>query len=123
HGCKSCIHRTNTVLQAAFFKLSGVMPIHDAGDYMKKAILKTYSRKGDKIVSMNCAAVDAGLTAVKKIDVPVFWADLQDETVETDPSLPAYIRDIQIPVNNQMGDRIPVSKFMPYADGVSPVET
>ncbi len=116
-------NRTNTVLQAAFFKLSGVLPLDDAVDYMKKAIVKTYSRKGDKIVSMNCAAVDAGLTAVKKIDVPVSWADLQDDTVEIDPSLPAYIRDIQIPVNNQMGDRIPVSKFMPYADGVSPVET
>ena len=116
-------NRTNTVLQAAFFKLSGVLPLDDAVDYMKKAIVKTYSRKGDKIVSMNCAAVDAGLTAVKKIDVPASWADLQDETVEIDPSLPAYIRDIQIPVNNQMGDRIPVSKFMPYADGVSPVET
>ncbi|MCR4606288.1 MAG: pyruvate:ferredoxin (flavodoxin) oxidoreductase [Oscillospiraceae bacterium] len=116
-------NRTNTVLQAAFFKLSGVLPLDDAVDYMKKAIVKTYSKKGDKIVSMNCAAVDAGLTAVKKIDVPASWADLQDETVEIDPSLPAYIRDIQIPVNNQMGDRIPVSKFMPYADGVSPVET
>lgn len=116
-------NRTNTVLQAAFFKLSGVLPIDDAVDYMKKAIVKTYSKKGDKIVEMNCAAVDAGLTAVRKIEIPAAWADLKDETVEIDPTLPAYIRDIQIPVNNQMGDRIPVSKFMPYADGVSPVET
>ena len=115
--------RTNTVLQSAFFKLSGVLPIDEAVDYMKQAIVKTYSKKGDKIVNMNCAAVDAGLTAVKKIDVPKEWAALKDEPETVDESLPAYIRDIQIPVNNQKGDRIPVSKFMPYADGVSPVET
>ncbi len=116
-------NRTNTVLQSAFFKLSGVLPIEDAVDYMKQAIVKTYSKKGDKIVSMNCAAVDAGLAAVKKIEVPAAWRDLRDEEESVDESLPAYIREIQIPVNNQKGDRIPVSSFMPYADGVSPVET
>ena len=56
-------NRTNTVLQSAFFKLSGVLPIEDAVQYMKDAIVKTYSKKGEKIVNMNCAAVDAGLTA------------------------------------------------------------
>ena len=116
-------NRTNSVLQAAFFKLSGVLPIDEAVDYMKQAVIKTYSKKGDKIVNMNCAAIDAGLNAVKKIDVPAGWAELQDEEETVDGSLPSYIREIQIPVNNQKGDRIPVSKFMPYADGVSPVET
>ena len=116
-------NRTNSVLQAAFFKLSGVLPIDEAVDYMKQAVIKTYSKKGDKIVNMNCAAIDAGLNAVKKIDVPAGWAELQDEEEAVDGSLPSYIREIQIPVNNQKGDRIPVSKFMPYADGVSPVET
>lgn len=116
-------NRTNTVLQSAFFKLSGILPLEDAVGYMKDAIIKTYSKKGEKIVNMNCAAVDAGLDNLVKIDVPAAWAQLQDQVEVIDPSLPAYIRDIQIPVNNQMGDRIPVSKFMPYADGVSPVET
>ncbi len=116
-------NRTNTVLQSAFFKLSGVLPIEDAVQYMKDAIVKTYSKKGEKIVNMNCAAVDAGLTALKKIDVPAGWADLKDEAETVDQTLPTYIRDIQIPVNKQAGDKIPVSKFMPYADGVSPVET
>ena len=116
-------NRTNTVLQSAFFKLSGVLPIDEAVDYMKKAIIKTYSAKGDKIVNMNCAAVDAGLDAVVKIDVPAAWASLEDQPVAVDPSLPKYIREIQIPVNNQAGDTIPVSAFMDYADGVSPVET
>ncbi len=116
-------NRTNTVLQSAFFKLSGVLPIEEAVDYMKKAIVKTYSAKGDKIVNMNCAAVDAGLDALVKIDVPAAWASLQDQPAVIDQSLPKYIREIQIPVNNQAGDKIPVSAFMDYADGVSPVET
>ena len=116
-------NRTNTVLQAAFFKLSGILPIEDATRYMKEAIVKTYSKKGEKIVNMNCAAVDAGLNAVVKIDVPAAWAQLQDEVETVDESLPEYIRKIQIPVNRQAGDKIPVSAFLPYADGVSPVET
>ncbi|MBR4393862.1 MAG: pyruvate:ferredoxin (flavodoxin) oxidoreductase [Oscillospiraceae bacterium] len=116
-------NRTNSVLQAAFFKLSGILPIDDAVGYMKDAIIKTYSKKGDKIVNMNCAAIDAGLDNVKKITVPEAWALLEDEPEAVDESLPKYIREIQIPVNNQVGDRIPVSAFMDYADGVSPVET
>ena len=116
-------NRTSTVLQAAFFKLSGVLPIEEAEQYMKDAVIKTFSKKGEKIVSMNLASVERGLDSAVKIDVPAAWAELEDEVEVIDPSLPQYIRDIQIPVNNQMGDRIPVSKFMPYADGVSPVET
>ena len=116
-------NRTNTVLQSAFFKLSGVLPIDDAVTFMKDAIVKTYSAKGEKIVNMNCAAVDAGLTAVQRIDVPAEWASLSDEAEIIDESLPKYIREIQIPVNNQAGDKIPVSKFMDYADGVHPTET
>ena len=116
-------NRTNSVLQAAFFKLSGILPIDDAVGYMKDAVIKTYSKKGDKIVNMNCAAIDAGLDNVKKIDVPDTWALLEDEPEIVDVTLPKYIREIQIPVNNQIGDRIPVSAFMDYADGVSPVET
>ena len=116
-------NRTNTVLQSAFFKLSNVMPIDDAVELMKGAIVKTYSKKGEKVVNMNCAAVDAGLNSFRKIDVPAAWAELPDEEEIIDASLPKYIREIQIPINNQKGDNIPVSKFMDYADGVSPVET
>ena len=116
-------NRTNTVLQSAFFKLSGVIPTDEAVKYMKDAIVKTYSKKGEKIVNMNCAAVDAGLNHAVKVEVPAAWCDLQDQPDVVDPSLPEYIREIQIPVNKQMGDTIPVSKFMPYADGVTPVET
>ncbi len=116
-------NRTNTVLQAAFFKLANVIPAEDAVRYMKDAIVKTYAKKGEKIVAMNCAAVDAGLNHAVPVEVPAAWAELEDTPEAVDESLPAYIRDIQIPVNRQKGDTIPVSKFMPYADGVTPVET
>ena len=116
-------NRTNTVLQAAFFNLSGILPIDEAVEYMKGAIVKSYSKKGQKIVDMNCAAVDRGVNAAVKYDVPESWKTLSDEERVADMSLPHYIREIQIPVNNQAGDTLPVSVFMPYADGVHPVET
>ena len=115
--------RTNMVLQAAFFNLSGIIPIEDAVKYMKDAIIKSYSKKGQKIVDMNSAAVDKGVNAAVKIDVPESWKTLADDTKAPDASLPHYIREIQIPVNKQAGDAIPVSEFMPYADGVTPSET
>lgn len=116
-------NRINTVLQAAFFKLSGIIPIADAVGYMKAAIVKSYSKKGQKIVDMNSAAVDRGVDAAVKIDVPASWKTLPDDTQAPDVNLPHYIRAIQIPVNKQAGDAIPVSEFMPYADGVTPSET
>ena len=116
-------NRTNTVLQAAFFKLSGIIPIDDAVGYMKAAIVKSYAKKGQKIVDMNSAAVDRGVDAAVKIDVPASWKTLTDDTQAPDANLPHYIRAIQIPVNKQAGDAIPVSEFMPYADGVTPSET
>ena len=63
------------------------------------------------------AAIDEGLGGVNKVEVPADWANLVDEEFVVDQNLPQYIRDIQIPVNRQKGDTIPVSKFMPYADG------
>ena len=116
-------NRTSTVLQSAFFKLSGIMPVDEAVGHMKDAVVKKFSKKGEKVVSMNHAAIDAGLNAVVAIDVPAEWANLVDEPVVIDESLPHYIRAIQIPANNQYGDKVPVSAFMDYADGVCPVET
>ncbi len=117
-------NRTNTVLQAAFFKLSGVLDINDAVKYMKDAITHSYFKKGEKVLNMNYAAVDRGLDAIVKIDVPESWKSLPDTFNETtEDNLPYYIKNIQIPVNNQSGDKIPVSKFLPIADGVTDVET
>ena len=114
-------NRTSTVLQAAFFRLSGVLPIDEAEDYMKKAAVKTFSKKGEKIVNMNLTAIERGLTDLVKIEVPAEWADLKDEVAQVDPKLPSYVKKILIPMNRADGDNIPVSAFTEYADGVMPI--
>ena len=116
-------NRTNSVLQAAFFKLSGVLPVDQAVDYMKAAIQKTYGRKGDKVVRMNCAAVDAGLTGLHEIPVPAAWASLPDEPEEQDTVSPWYVRTVMRAVNAQKGDSLPVSAFQDAADGSVPLST
>ena len=116
-------NRTSTVLQAAFFKLAEVLPIDEAVGYMKEAAVKTFAKKGDKIVNMNLAAIERGLTGLVKIDVPASWADLEDDTPAPDPSLPSFVRDVLIPMNRAEGDSIPVSTFLPYADGIMPTDT
>ena len=114
-------NRTSTVLQAAFFKLSGVLPIDYAEEYMKQAAIKTFSKKGEKIVNMNLAAIERGLTDMVKIDVPEEWASLKDEPMKIDSDLPEYVRKVLIPMNRADGDNIPVSTFTQYADGVMPI--
>ncbi len=114
-------NRTSTVLQAAFFKLSGVLPIDQAEEYMKQAAIKTFSKKGEKIVNMNLAAIERGLTDMVKIDIPAEWASLKDEELKIDGDLPEYVRKVLIPMNRADGDNIPVSTFSQYADGVMPI--
>lgn len=115
--------RTNTILQAAFFKITGIIPIEDAVKYMKQAILKSYGRKGEKVVNMNYAAVDKGVEMVEEAEVPARWAqlDVKEETI--DEKLPKWIRNIQIPVNSMKGDSIPVSHFADLPDGTMPQGT
>ena len=71
--------RTNSVLQAAFFKLANIIPIDEAVAYMKEAVVKTYSAKGQNIVEMNCAAIDAGLTGVHAVAVPEAWKNAPED--------------------------------------------
>lgn len=115
--------RTNTILQAAFFKITGIIPIEEAVDYMKKAILKSYGKKGEKVVNMNYAAVDKGVEMVAEVSVPAEWALLPDEAEQVDLNLPEWIRKIQIPVNKMKGNLIPVSDFMDLPDGTMPAGT
>ena len=116
-------NRTSTVLQAAFFKLSGVLPIDEAEKYMKDAAIKTFSRKGEKIVNMNLAAIERGLTDAVKIEIPAAWAALKDEEHPVDESLPVYVREVLQPMNRADGDSIPVSVYEKYADGVMPINS
>ena len=104
-------NRTNTVLQSAFFKLANIIPIEDAVKYMKEAIYKSYGKKGESIVNMNYAAVDAGVNGAVAVEVPAHWADAVDAEVVEAKEVPAFVKDIVQPVNAQKGDDLPVSIF------------
>ena len=114
--------RINMIMQAAFFKLSEVMPLDDAIKYLKEGIEKTYKKKGQKIVDMNCAAVDKGITAIHKVEIPEEWADVQSPK-EKYEELPEFIEEILIPMNHQEGDDLPVSAFSGREDGTFPSGT
>jgi len=115
--------RTNMVMQSAFFKLVDIIPLDEAVKYMKEAIYKTYSKKGDKIVEMNNKAVDMGIKSLNKIDIPAYWADAADDAVSSDSKLPDFIKNILIPMNKQEGDKLPVSAFVGMEDGTFPQGT
>ena len=117
-------NRTNTVLQAAFFKLANIMPIDDAVKHMKDAIAKTYLAKGEQVISMNQAAVDRGISDLVEVEVLPEWKDLpSDPVVEDTRNIPDFIKNVVEPSNLQIGDSIPVSEFVPYADGSYPLGT
>ncbi len=109
-------NRTNTILQSAFFKITNVIPYELAVKQMKYAIEKSYGKKGQKIVEMNYAAVDRGGEYVK-VEIPAEWANIPDEDGLINLNIPAFVRDIVVPVNAQKGDDIPVSAFKGREDG------
>lgn len=112
--------RINMVMQSAFFKLANVIPLEDAVGYLKDAIEKTYGKKGDAIVEMNQAAVDRGLDALIKIDVPADWAKASLVEAAVTSDTPAFIKDVVAPINAQQGDKLPSSAFLGREDGVFP---
>ena len=120
--------RTNSILQAAFFKLANIIPIDEAVGYMKDAIKKTYGRKGQNIVDMNCAAVDAGITHIHKVEVPESWKTVEDDApapalVGRDQLHTEFLNDILVPTGNLTADNVPVSKFLSTANGMMPAGT
>ncbi len=110
-------NRTNTIMQAAFFKIAGVIPYEIAVEEMKKAIKKSYGLKGEDIVKMNNAAVDRG-GEVEKIAVPAEWANLKaDEQAADKSTAPEFVKNVVFPINNLKGDDLPVSVFKGREDG------
>ena len=113
--------RTNTIMQSAFFKIANVIPFEKAVEEMKHAILKSYGKKGEDIVNMNYAAVDAGGNAVEKVEVPAEWASIEVKACAdahcADASRPAFVRSIVDPINALKGDQLPVSAFNGREDG------
>ena len=115
-------NRTNTIMQSAFFKIANVIPYEKAVDYMKKAILKDFGKKGEEVVNMNYSAVNRGGDVVKVI-VPEQWKNLVLKGEVEDLSIPEFIRNMVIPINNLKGDDLPVSAFMGREDGTFPAGT
>ncbi len=119
--------RVNTILQAAFFKLSKIIPADKAVVLMKEAATKSYGKKGEKVVAMNHAAIDRGVAGAKKVKVPAAWAKAEDTDnaagvlTEGRPEIKDYIDSILTPVNAQRGNKLPVSAFLDYVDGTVPL--
>ena len=116
-------NRINTIMQAAFFKLTNVIPYEKAIEYMKDAIKKTYGKKGDDIVNMNYAAVDRGGDEIIQVEVPDEWKDVEVKNDHIREDVPDFIRDIADPINRHDVNQLPVSAFMDNPDGTFPPGT
>ncbi|HPV40428.1 MAG TPA: pyruvate:ferredoxin (flavodoxin) oxidoreductase [Spirochaetota bacterium] len=113
--------RTNSIMQAAFFKLAGIMDYNTALEKMKEAVKKTYGIKGDHVVKMNIDAIDRGGNEVVKVDVPEEWKhiSLARENAK-EKELPRFIRKVVMPINRYEGGHLPVSAFVDNPDGTFP---
>ena len=116
--------RINTILQSAFFELANIIPGEEANSLMKAAAKASYGKKGDKVVQMNYDAIDAGAKQIVEIQIPESWKDCEDEflgkSVAGDSAVVDFVNNIQIPVNAQEGNKLPVSAFKDYVDGTTP---
>ncbi len=113
--------RTNMIMQSAFFNLAEVLPIDEAINHLKSSIVKDYGRKGDKIVAMNNEAVDKGIDALVKVEVPAAWKDeIAVAEEECGKDMPEFVKDVVVPMIRQEGDKLPVSTFVGREDGVFP---
>ncbi|MEG1998699.1 MAG: pyruvate:ferredoxin (flavodoxin) oxidoreductase, partial [Bacteroidales bacterium] len=115
-------NRTNTILQSAFFRITGVISSDLAIEQMKKFIVKSYGKKGEDVVNKNYAAVDRGGEYVK-INVDPAWANQGTDTDTIDHNVPEFIEKMVRPINAQKGDDLPVSAFVGYEDGTWPAGT
>ena len=118
--------RINTILQSAFFKLTGIIPEEKAIELMKAAAKATYGRKGEDVVKKNWAAIDAGATGAHKVEVPESWKSCEDEgldyavVTEGRKDVVDFVNNIQTKVSAQEGNSLPVSAFKDYVDGSTP---
>ncbi|MBQ9517014.1 MAG: pyruvate:ferredoxin (flavodoxin) oxidoreductase [Eubacterium sp.] len=117
--------RASTILQSAFFTISGILPVDEAIGYMKEKVVAKFSKKGEAIVNANCNGIDRGSKEVVKIDVPAAWKDAIDGGRELDiptdrPEMKKFVKEILDPVGRLHGDDLPVSAFLDSPDGVYP---
>src|SRR5512133_1337050 len=115
-------NRTNTIMQSAFFKIASVIPFEDAMGQMKKAVIKTFGRKGEEIVNMNIASIDRGSNVVK-VDIPAEWAKIVVKPKTDSRNIPDFIKNVVEPINSLQGDDLKVSAFKGREDGTFPAGT
>ena len=116
-------NRINMIMKSAFFKLAAIIPETEAVEYLKDSIKKAYGKKGEKVVNMNFEAVEAGLNALVKIDVPANWSNAEELEMAVDSDEPEFIKNILRPMNAQEGNNLPVSAFEGLEDGTFPAGT
>lgn len=114
--------RFNMIMQSAFFKLANIIPLETAVKYLKDAVVSSYGNKGQKIVDMNHGAIDKGIEAPVRVEVPASWQDAVDAVAEK-KDVPHFIKNILEPMNRQEGDNLPVSAFNGMEDGTFPMGT
>ena len=118
--------RINTILQSAFFELTGIIPAEKANELMKAAAKATYGRKGEDVVQKNWADIDAGAKGMHKVEVPESWKNCEDEgldyavVTQGRKDVVDFVNNIQTKVSAQEGNSLPVSAFTEYADGSTP---
>lgn len=115
--------RINMICQAAFFKLTEIIPVETAIAHLKDAVETSYGKKGQHVVDMNNAAIDQGVDALVKIEVPAAWLTAIDMNTAEEVAVPEYVKNICQPVNAQAGVDLPVSTFVGYEDGTLPAGT
>ena len=115
--------RINMIMQSAFFKLADIIPVEDAVKYLKEAVDHSYGLKGQTILNMNYAAIDKGVGAIVKINVPAAWAEAVDTEAAYAGSADNFAKNILEPMNRMEGDKLPVSAFKKHADGTFPSGT
>ena len=118
-------NRINTILQSAFFSIANIIPAEQAIQYMKDAATKSYSKKGQKIVDMNHAAIDRGAKEYHKVNVPESWknavdANVEEKEIKGNPATVKYVKEVLIPANKYKGNELPVSTFVDMANGAVP---
>ena len=117
--------RSNSILQAAFFRLADIIPMDTAMAAMKQAIHDSYYvKRGQAVVDMNCLALDRGVSELVRVEIPASWAEAKDAPAAED-ALPAFVREVVVPMNRQEGDALPVSVFKKFGniDGTWPAGT
>jgi pyruvate-ferredoxin/flavodoxin oxidoreductase len=116
-------NRTNTIMQSAFFKIANIIPYEQAVEEMRKFIIKSFGRKGEEVVKMNFAAVEKGGN-VTRVEVPAAWSKLSIAREKADErDIPEFVKRVAEPINNLMGDDLPVSAFAGREDGTFPAGT